>query len=898
MRTTVSIRRLPIPASLHGFPSHALAGPARRHNVLALALLFAISIETGFSQWQSFDRPGEDFHALAASESTLFALASPPGIHVSTDNGLTWSVRSWFVSATSKGFCLGMCDGILIGGASNGSYLSGLSRNWSRQAVAGVEDDIQAVASTRRGMVSTWYLGGFGGGVRRSTNAGGTWALCNEGLTDLNVTSFATMPGPGDSSQILFAGTYGGGVFRSDNDGLHWTAGSYGLCDLHVYAMAAHGDTLYASHSGGRVSRSCDGGTTWIQYGAGLPYTDVISLALATAGSLTSIYAGTLDSGVWRFSPASGTWEPMNAGLSSLRINAIIGKNNTLFVATERGIYRSYDGGSTWQRTDNDAVPLVNSIYAASFPSGVPATRLFVVTDPHYVYVEAYRGVSILSSRVCWSDDLGQAWTTVPFYPNFIAPGAHFELFAHQHRDCIMLFSAASHDADRLGFILSTDRGTTWGERFNGPFLYCGLTGAALRGISSEHRFETFITTGGGPHPGLARSLDSGRTWTSGPSFEAITSPLVSEDSSFYAACLSSALRTPNGGLTWDTITYHGVYPYRGSVPMLGLLYAADHRLLARVAPDIVPGEVGGLYASSDLGKNWIPAGFTGQPVDRIIGTDSILLALKGGHAFASWSSTLTWKDISENLTPDSLAVITASPEYLFALTNASDRIWYRPMSEIRTALREQPSQPVLFAPADGTTCDSTRMAFRWAPVPYASAYGIQLSEDPAFASGMFLDSSRITDTAFTAASLVKNHTYYWRVRAWNSNGFGPWSEVRHMAISPTATEVTAREGPKEFALLQNYPNPFNPVTTIGYQVPVNCRVTLTVFDLLGREMTVLVDERKAPGRYEARFDASRLSSGMYFYRMQVRVSDSAPVHKSRSGQRDIIQTRTLMLVR
>jgi hypothetical protein len=146
-----------------------------------------------------------------------------------------------------------MCDGILIGGTSYGSYLSGRPELVPRPLPV-----LKTISGRciRVSMVSTWYLGGFGGGVRRSTDKGDTWVLCNEDLTDLNVTSFATMPGPGDSSQILFAGTYGGGVFRSDDDGLHWTASSYGLCNLHVYAVAAHGDTLYASHSGGRVSRS------------------------------------------------------------------------------------------------------------------------------------------------------------------------------------------------------------------------------------------------------------------------------------------------------------------------------------------------------------------------------------------------------------------------------------------------------------------------------------------------------------------------------------------------------------------------------------------------------------------------------------------------------------------
>ena len=68
--------------------------------------------------------------------------------------------------------------------------------------------------------------------------------------------------------------------------------------------------------------------------------------------------------------------------------------------------------------------------------------------------------------------------------------------------------------------------------------------------------------------------------------------------------------------------------------------------------------------------------------------------------------------------------------------------------------------------------------------------------------------------------------------------------------------------------LLQNYPNPFNPTTKIGYQITTASRVTLRVYDVLGREISTLVDEVEHPGRYEAKFDGSNLPSGIYFYRI------------------------------
>jgi hypothetical protein len=73
---------------------------------------------------------------------------------------------------------------------------------------------------------------------------------------------------------------------------------------------------------------------------------------------------------------------------------------------------------------------------------------------------------------------------------------------------------------------------------------------------------------------------------------------------------------------------------------------------------------------------------------------------------------------------------------------------------------------------------------------------------------------------------------------------------------------------PQAYALLQNYPNPFNPSTTIRYELPKSCDLRLSVYDILGREVSVLVNETKNPGVYEVKFDATGLSSGVYFYRL------------------------------
>jgi hypothetical protein len=101
---------------------------------------------------------------------------------------------------------------------------------------------------------------------------------------------------------------------------------------------------------------------------------------------------------------------------------------------------------------------------------------------------------------------------------------------------------------------------------------------------------------------------------------------------------------------------------------------------------------------------------------------------------------------------------------------------------------------------------------------------------------------------------------YSYRLKQIDDNGKFEYSQD---------VEVTIANTPKEFGLEQNYPNPFNPTTVINYQLPVNNHVTLKVYDAIGREVATLVDEVKEAGYYSTTFDASKLSSGIYFAKLQ-----------------------------
>lgn len=108
-------------------------------------------------------------------------------------------------------------------------------------------------------------------------------------------------------------------------------------------------------------------------------------------------------------------------------------------------------------------------------------------------------------------------------------------------------------------------------------------------------------------------------------------------------------------------------------------------------------------------------------------------------------------------------------------------------------------------------------------------------------------------------------------------------------AIAAGSGPSDVRDLPREFGLDQNYPNPFNPTTEIHYEIPGGVRsqetgvsrVSLTVYDMLGREVAVLTDEEKTPGFYSVSFDAGRLASGVYIYRIVATSGNGAPFVKA-----------------
>jgi hypothetical protein len=183
------------------------------------------------------------------------------------------------------------------------------------------------------------------------------------------------------------------------------------------------------------------------------------------------------------------------------------------------------------------------------------------------------------------------------------------------------------------------------------------------------------------------------------------------------------------------------------------------------------------------------------------------------------------------------------------------------------------PTAVTLVAPEDGATVGKDSVQFFWRPSqPGVQRYRWELATDSLFTSPTI--DSLLTDTSKVVPTLNGGQAYWWKVAAKNASGWGPFSLSDR--FTTLLTGVSETQGiPHEFSLSQNYPNPFNPSARIKYTIGGNrgqgsgvSDVSLIVFDVLGRQVAVLVNEPKLPGQYEVTFDGSALSSGIYLCRL------------------------------
>jgi len=154
---------------------------------------------------------------------------------------------------------------------------------------------------------------------------------------------------------------------------------------------------------------------------------------------------------------------------------------------------------------------------------------------------------------------------------------------------------------------------------------------------------------------------------------------------------------------------------------------------------------------------------------------------------------------------------------------------------------------------------------FLWGDVINSASYHMQVSVDPAFAAIIINETNLSVPQYHTLPGIFQlYYTYFWRVRAMS----GPWSTVHFFTITGSSIIKTSTQVPTEAKLYNNYPNPFNPVTKIQFDTPKSALIKIIVYNTLGKEIAILVNEILNAGCYEASWYGTGYPSGVYFYKL------------------------------
>ncbi|MFC2082103.1 cadherin-like domain-containing protein [Bacteroidota bacterium] len=124
-------------------------------------------------------------------------------------------------------------------------------------------------------------------------------------------------------------------------------------------------------------------------------------------------------------------------------------------------------------------------------------------------------------------------------------------------------------------------------------------------------------------------------------------------------------------------------------------------------------------------------------------------------------------------------------------------------------------------------------------------------------------------ETSYTDADIEGGITYLYRIKAFNNENESVYSNECSASCTMTGIEEWTNGTPTEFTLHQNYPNPFNPNTIIRYGLQGESHVKLVVYNLLGQQITTLVDQIMSAGYHEVTFNASNVNSGIYLYKIE-----------------------------
>jgi len=620
-----------------------------------------------------------------------------------------------------------------------------------------------------------------------------------------------------------------GGVYISTNNGIKWQRTSL---TAGTGVILKKDSCLLAGGSGGLFVSTNEGLTWSTGYGGNMGIR-----ALTVSG--TEIYAAQLYAGIILKSTNNGfNWSTVYSASNSSFVTAITAKDNYIFAATSGSMFGppkvivSTNNGSNWNSAGLDSL----SINSMNTINGI----IYAGTNSKGIYTSTNNGIN---------------WTNSSFQ--------NYEISYIMNVGNEIFVSCRPLASGNCELYKSTNNGVNW---------VAVNTGGVLRTVSVS--IINNITVLGIESNGVYLSSDNGINWQHYMPTEAGVTALYKGSARLFAGVTNDGIYySDDGGLNWiqSKFAHLSIHEITSNG---NILYA---------------GTTAGLWTSTDNGVNWTQSAFSSYGVYAISNLNSTMytgVAYSG--IYKSTNNGLNWMPMYNRTGCVPYSFYQKGSRIFagmfmdghFFLTglyfSTNDGISWDSVQGLNSVHQIKENANYMFASCSWINgiMRSGNNGVNWNLMPMNTrVYRIEVSGNYVFAGSDTYGIYMSTDNGETWRT--KNEGFSGtNVRSMLIDGSTIFAgEIDQGLYKRSITDITSvnnlsTEIPSAYSLGQNYPNPFNPSTVISFQLSVVSDVSLMVYDVQGREVQTLVNERLNAGTYEVRFDGSMLTSGVYFYKM------------------------------
>lgn len=673
-------------------------------------------------------------------------------------------------------------------------------------------------ANQDTGFVTTRQSSWFNGRIVRTTDGGTTWTTVQT-YTD-GITAIW-----GTNSQTVYAVAVDGTIFKTTNCGQTWNQ-SVGVVPQFMYSMSfLNSTTGFVAGSEGGIARTTNSGATWITLTSPQVDWGYFQIKIVSA---SEIYLVGDPNYLYKSTDLGNTWQnlqivPVSGPASTFIWYSVDKVGSTIVLSGDFGVVaKSVDNGLTW--SSNSFLLNTNILFDMDMAPGT--NNLFAVG----------RQYGIGTRQVFYSSNYGTNWTTRDLGVDMDASSIS------------MVNSQVGYISGTNGSVMkTTDGGTNWSSVTSPTSGSFDIYTIDFVSPTTGWAFVNYVTIAGG---NIFKTTDGGTSWTQQASniTYSISSADMVDANIGYATINSSGqpiYKTTNGGTTWTSVTT----PLSGNIKSVKAIDANTVFIGASSGTTR-------FAKSTNGGTNWTPItlpvsvdissiDFMDNDTGYVCGNTTTVVC-KTTNGGTNWTF--------ENLHLPTLVTVKALQNGVaFATGTFGSIMRYDPYGFV-------PVELVSFI----SSVSGNNVLLKWSTATELNNQGFEIERATSSdwqKIGFVTGSGTTTETRLYSYldSDLNTGIYKYRLKQIDYNGTFEYSDVIEVEVSV----------PFDFDLEQNYPNPFNPSTTIRYSVPQTSIVNIKVYNLIGQEITELINEAKTAGKYEINFDAHGLSSGIYLVKMQ-----------------------------